>query len=133
MWFYSLVIASSRWELNSLTWIAHLQKQYTCIQTTITNVYLLKNPWMLTCMLVTHYVCPLKINKYWTQNTTKNFWNWNGMHTQKVYCFLKAKCFPATAELPKHGFHNVFFLKNVILRTFITCNRLYTTGRCLIG
>lgn len=61
----------------------------------------------------------------------------NVMHTQKVhvYCywFLKAKCFPATAELPKHGFHNVFFLKNVILRTFITCNRLYTTGRCLIG
>lgn len=54
-------------------------------------------------------------------------------HTQKVYCFLKAKCFPATAELPKHGFHNVFFLKNVILRTFITCNRLYTTGQCLIG
>lgn len=57
----------------------------------------------------------------------------NVMHTQKIYCFLKAKCFPATAELPKHEFHNVFFLKNVILRTFITCNRLYTTGRCLIG
>lgn len=57
----------------------------------------------------------------------------NVMHTQQVYCFLKAKCFPATAELPKHGFHNVFFLKNVILRTFITCNRLYTTGRSLIG
>lgn len=35
----------------------------------------------------------------------------NVMHTQKVYCFLKAKCFPATAELPKHEFHNVFFLK----------------------